>query len=412
MKNSNTPPRILLLTQWFDPEPTFKGVLFAQTLVDRGFEVEVITGFPNYPGGAVYPGYNISPLSVESFNGVRVSRVPLYPSHDKNKIGRVINYISFAASSLFYGLFVAKKADVLYVYHPPLTVGIAAIFIRLFRRIPVVLDIQDLWPDTLRATGMITNGLVLRIVSKVCSLVYSFVDDIVVLSPGFKRELVARGVAPRKLHVIYNWADEKKLSKRDAEIENYRFGLEGFIVLFAGNIGQAQDLKVILEAAKLLQSRQPEVQFVLMGGGLQVEELKLAAQSFALSNVHFRPAVSSSVVSGFLRSADALLIHLKADPLFEITIPGKTQAYMAVGKPILMGVKGDAASLVKEARCGKCFQPSNAESLAAAVEELTAMPKEELWRLGSNARSFYEERLSLVRGVEQFSKVFSKNIKS
>ena len=164
--------RILIMTQWFDPEPTFKGLLFARELVARGFEVEVITGFPNYPGGVLYEGYRLKLIQKEMIDGVLITRVPLFPSHDKNRLGRIANYISFAFSSLMYGLFLAKRPDVIYVYHPPLTVSISALIIKLFRRIPVVLDIQDMWPDTLKATGMITNSRLLGFVSKVCNLIY------------------------------------------------------------------------------------------------------------------------------------------------------------------------------------------------------------------------------------------------
>ena len=162
------PRRILLITQWFDPEPTFKGILFAKELVSRGFEVEVITGFPNYPGGTLYDGYRVKFIQKEVIDGVFVTRVPLFPSHDKSKLGRVFNYLSFAFSSFLYGLFFSKRADVIYAYHPPLTVGISALIIKLFRRVPVVLDIQDMWPDTLRTTGMISNSRLLDFVSKAC----------------------------------------------------------------------------------------------------------------------------------------------------------------------------------------------------------------------------------------------------
>ena len=136
--------RILLITQWFDPEPTFKGLLFARELVSRGFDVEVITGFPNYPGGSLYDGYRLKLVQKETIDGVLVTRVPLFPSHDESKFRRIINYLSFAFSSLFYGLIFAKRPDVIYAYNPPLTVGISASIIKLFRRVPIVLDIQDM----------------------------------------------------------------------------------------------------------------------------------------------------------------------------------------------------------------------------------------------------------------------------
>src|SRR5690606_2008039 len=200
--------RILLITQWFDPEPTFKGMVFARELVKQGFKVEVLTGFPNYPGGKIYPGYKIKLFQKESIDGVTITRVPLYPSHDKGALGRALNYMSFALTSMLYGLFFAKRPSVIYAYHPPLTVGISAAIIRFFRRAPMVYDIQDMWPDTLRATGMLSNERVLRGISRACDWVYKKADQLVVLSPGFKRLLIERGVPESKIEVIYNWCAE------------------------------------------------------------------------------------------------------------------------------------------------------------------------------------------------------------
>lgn len=180
--------RVLLLTQWFDPEPTFKGLVFARELVRLGFDVEVVTGFPNYPGGKVYAGYKIKLIQRECIDGVQITRLPLYPNHDQSAIKRVINYASFAASALFYGVFIAKRADVMYAYHPPLTVGVAASLIRWLRGTPLVYDIQDMWPDTLRATGMLNNPRALRLVGRVCDWVYRRVDQLVVLSPDLVKQ--------------------------------------------------------------------------------------------------------------------------------------------------------------------------------------------------------------------------------
>ena len=325
--------RVLLLTQWFDPEPTFKGMVFARELVRQGFEVEVLTGFPNYPGGKVYPGYRIKLLQREVIDGVQVTRVPLYPNHDQSAIKRVLNYVSFAASSLVYGLLMARRADVIYAYHPPLTIGITASLIRLFRRIPVVYDIQDMWPDTLRATGMLNNAHALNVVEAVCQWVYRRVDHIVVLSPGFKRLLMQRGVPETKINVIYNWADEVALAAPQGQLPANFPSAEQFRIVFAGNMGKAQALDAVLDAAALLQARGSRVCFVMLGGGVEVNRLKQRTVDLKLHNVLFLPPVPMTEVGTLLHAADALLVHLRKDPLFEITIPSKTQAYMTVGKP-------------------------------------------------------------------------------
>ncbi|WP_423192327.1 glycosyltransferase family 4 protein [Cupriavidus sp. H18C2] len=400
-------PRVLLLTQWFDPEPTFKGLVFARELVRQGFEVDVLTGFPNYPGGRLYPGYRMRWRQRELIDGVRVTRVPLYPSHDNSAIQRVLNYVSFAAAALLHGLS-ARPCDVVYAYHPPLTVGIAASILRLVRRTPVVYDIQDMWPDTLRATGMIGNPRVLDIVGKVCAWVYRRVDHIVVLSPGFKQLLVERGVPASKIDIICNWADEASLAQPSGVLPQGFPGPERFRIVYAGNMGRAQALDVVLDAAALLKTRGAPVSFVLVGGGLDAERLSKLAIERGLDNVTFLPPVPMREVGTLLNAADALLVHLRRDPLFRITIPSKTQAYMTQGKPLLMAVDGDAADLVQAADCGVVAESEDAASLADAAERLAAMPPAERDAMGSRAQAYYRQHLSLEVGTSRFGDIFRK----
>ena len=398
--------RVLLLTQWFDPEPTFKGLVFARALVKQGFEVEVVTGFPNYPGGKIYPGFKLKLFQREFIDGVKITRLPLYPSHGQSGIGRVFNYVSFAAASLFYGVFFAKRPDVIYAYHPPLTVGIAASIIRFFRRVPVLYDIQDMWPDTLKATGMFSNDKLLGVVSKVCDWVYRHVDKLVVLSPGFKKVLIERGVPEDKIEVIYNWCAEEQITA-SAETPISFSDNARFRILFAGNMGKAQALDAVLDAAYTLQSRSRPVEFIFLGGGIEVDALKRIAIEKSLTNVTFLPAVPMAEVGGYLKAADALLVHLKKDPLFKITIPSKTQAYMAVGRPLLMAVDGDAAELVKQSGCGVVVESENVDSLVSGVELLLNSSAEELALMSQQGHDFYRKHLSLDQGVLKFSKAFN-----
>ncbi len=400
--------RVLLLTQWFDPEPTFKGLVFGRELVRQGFDVEVVTGFPNYPGGKVYAGYKIKLIQREYIDGVQITRLPLYPNHDQSAIKRVLNYSSFAASVLVYGLFMAKRADVMYAYHPPLTVGVAASLIRWVRGIPLVYDIQDMWPDTLRATGMLNNPQALALVGRVCDWVYKRVDQLVVLSPGFKRLLVQRGVPEGKIDVIYNWADESALISPVGTVPAAFPAADRFRVVFAGNMGKAQALDAVLDAAAILQARGSWASFVMLGGGVEVNRLKTRALEMKLSNVVFLPPVPMFEVGTVLAAADVLLVHLRKDPLFEITIPSKTQAYMAVGKPLLIAVNGDAADFVRQAKCGLTAESENPQSLADAVDALAAMPPDELKSMGARASFFYQEALGLQVGVAKFAAVFKR----
>lgn len=400
--------KILLLTQWFDPEPTFKGLAFAKELKRQGHEVQVLTGFPNYPSGKIYDGYKLKFYQREEIEGISILRVALYPNHDSSALRRILNYISFAFMAMIFGIFATKKADVIYAYHPPLTVGIAAIFIKLFRRTPIVYDIQDMWPDTLKATGMLNNKKILNFIGSVCKLVYRFVDHIVVLCPGFKQLLIERDVPKEKISVIYNWCDVQGLTQaKPAKLEYQQLMQNKFNIVFAGNMGKAQALDTILEVAKQLKNIQ-DIQFVFVGGGTETERLKQRSIIENISNAVFIPQMPMAEVGGVLKLSDLLLVHLKKDPLFEITVPSKTQAYMAMGKPVLMAVAGDAAELVQKAECGGVAISEDVASLEHAILKIYYLPIRERLQMGINAQNFYKQELSLESGVKQFVSIFEK----
>lgn len=399
--------KILLLTQWFDPEPTFKGLAFAKQLKKQGHDVQVITGFPNYPGGKIYEGYKLKIYQKEQIDGISILRVPLYPSHNSSAIGRIFNYISFAFMAIIFGIFFTKKSDVMYAYHPPLTVGLAAIIIKFFRRIPVVYDIQDMWPDTLKSTGMISNEKVLNIVEQVCKIVYKYVNHIVVLSPGFKNLLIKRGVPENKISVIYNWCDENNLDSNLPIDAKFKELLKGkFNIIFAGNMGKAQGLTSLIQVAKNISKINSNIQFVMIGRGTEVELLIKMVENEGLNNVQFIPQQPMNKIGSFLKEADVLLIHLKKDPLFEITIPSKTQAYMSIGKAIIMGVEGDAADLIESSKCGVVVEPENISEIENAVMNIYSLSEQEKNKLAQNAKEFYFNHLSLKAGVSEFIKVF------
>jgi colanic acid biosynthesis glycosyl transferase WcaI len=404
--------KVLLFTQWFEPEPTFKGLTFAKALRDAGLEVEVLTGFPNYPIGRLYPGYRLRFIQHEEIDGIKVTRVPLYPSHDKSVLHRIANYLSFAISSFIYSVFFVRRVDVIYAYHPPLSVGVVAVALRFLRGWRVVLDVQDLWPDTLRATGMINNEKVLSVIGSIANFVYRWSDIVVVLSKGFQRKLINQGVPQAKVEVIYNWADEKKLRNCEDVISFANSTTKSFNILFAGNIGSAQSLDVVVGAAVLLKERKSCVRFILLGAGLEVDSLRNQVKERSLDNIEFLLPVAMDYVGGYLKSADALLVHLRRDQLFEITIPSKTQAYMAVGKPILMAVQGEASDIVRLAGCGLVAVPQDPVSLANSADNLSKMPKKELYEMGCLGLQFYERELSLQVGVFKFKEVFQRAIQN
>ncbi len=399
--------RILILSQFFAPEPDFKGLPFARELVRRGHEVEVLTGFPNYPGGKLYPGYRVWPWRREIIDGIAVNRVPLYPSHDRSAVRRAANYLSFAASASLLGPWLAKKPDVVYAYHPPATVGLPAMVLRALRGCPVVYDVQDLWPDTVASSRMMSNQWLVSALGRWCRLVYRRMDRIVVLSPGLRETLIGRGVAAEKIDVIYNWADEAGLrgaacsadgchahacrghvamaqhashahDKRGHGTLTCQVGIGAqlagrFNVVFAGTMGLVQTLDTALEAARVCAATVPDARFVFVGGGVDKARLEQRAKEMRLPNALFLPRQPMEAVGAILSLADAALVHLKDDPLFRITIPSKTQAYLALGRPVLMAVAGDAAELIARSGGGVTCPPENPAALAAAVERLWTM---------------------------------------
>ena len=404
--------RILLLTQWFEPEPTFKGRIFARALVQRGHQVEVLTGFPNYPAGRLYDGFKLRVCQVEHRDGARIVRVPLYPSHDGSAFRRTLNYVSFATSAALIGPFTVSHPDVIYAYHPPITVGLSGAVLGRFFDCPVVLDVQDLWPESVEASGMMPTSLV-RPLDFLCQWVYRDAARVVALSPGMKDRLVRSGLRADHVSHIYNWCDETALrGGRGGELLSPVRRASQFLVVYAGAMGTVQGLGSVLDAAEILLHRSPGVHIVFVGSGVDAGRLRRESTTRGLSNTTFLPQQPISATGELLRSADALLVHLRDLPLFSVTIPSKTQAYMSIGGPIVMAVRGDAADLVARAACGVTCQPEDPASIASGIESLAALSASERNAMGERGRAFYKAELSLECGVSAFEAVFSDAIRA
>jgi glycosyltransferase involved in cell wall biosynthesis len=394
--------KILLLSQWFDPESCFKGLAFAREIRRQGHEVMVLTGFPNYPGGKIYPGYRVRLWQRETMDGIAVLRVPLYPSHDRSALRRILNYLSFSLAAAI-GIFALPKPDVVYVYSPPPTTALAAVMLRAVKRVPFVLDIQDMWPDTLTATGMVRHAGLLSTVGWWMRFIYRRAARIAVLSPGFKRLLADRGVAADRVAVIPNWTHEDVSS--DASPPESR---RHFNIVYAGNIGAAQGLETVLAAAEVLRDAAPQVRFLIAGDGVDADALRADAVVRQLDNVSFLGRLPATEMPALFARASALLVHLRDEPIFTTTIPSKTQAYLRAGKPILIGMRGDAAALVEEAGAGIAFEPGNDAALTAAILQLAALPRQERAAMGKAGSEYYRRHLSLEAGTKRFISLFEE----
>ena len=387
MTHSGKSFRTLIVSQWYPPEPLRHLSELAGALQSRGHDVDVLTGFPHYPGNHAYPGYARRPWMRERLDGASIVRVPETFNHQPRLIPRLAKYGSFAASAAALGPWLLPRPNVIYVYATPMTAAIPADFLGRLWNVPMVLHVQDLWPESLEATGAVRSAKALSLVSHGARYLYDRAAAVIVISKGFRTRLLDAGVPERKLHLISNWIDTDAaapVAPDPALAETH--GLSGrFNIMFAGVIGRAQGLDTVIEAARILRD-DAELQFVFIGSGIDTARLKALVEEHRLANVRFIDRQPESRMPAFFAHADALLVHLRRDPVFRLTIPHKVYAYMASGRPVLAAVNDDTADLVLAAGAGVACDPESPQSLVRAVKELRAMSREDRNRLGDNAR--------------------------
>jgi putative colanic acid biosynthesis glycosyltransferase WcaI len=399
--------RVLLVTNIFQPEPNhLKGLSFVQELRRRGHEVHVLTGFPNYPGGKVYPGYRIRWTMEESLDGVPITRVAMYPSHDRSGLRRAASYASLGLSQALHCLVPRRRFDLCLVGMGPITLMWPALTLRGLHGTKIVADVQDLWPESVTDSGMLRWKSAARMVETLSRRAYGAADAILVLSPGYKRALVGRGIAPERIHVVYNWCEERaaEVGMDDGPPSVLDEGT--FNVVYAGNLGRLQGVGTILDAAARLASTQPNVRFVLVGDGVEAESLRQRVEKERLFNVRMVGRMPVRDANAVLQRADLLLAHLDRRPLTRIGIPQKLQAYLAAGRPVLLAGEGDAADLLDRSGGGTTCAPNDPVSMAAAIERFALMSPDVRDRFGRCGREFYRREMSFQHGVDDIEGIF------
>ncbi len=387
-----------MLTQFFYPEPArIKGLPVAKGLMEADCQVQVVTAVPNYPHGRVYNGYKMKIWQREFIDGVEVIRLPLWPSHDKSGTRRIISYLTFMFSCLLIAPFLIKRPSTIYIYNLVPLAFVARVY-RLFFGCKTVLDIQDLWPESVIVSKMLSSSSLRSLLTWWCDTEYRKADHLIALSPGMAKRLTTRKIDSSRISLIYNWnyvpASDAIPPPNFEDLLNWRG--DRVLLAYAGNMGTAQSLDVILKAAKAAESEGINVCFLLVGAGTEFERLK--ALSSNQPNVMLIPKLSREDVNYLYRYCDGLIVHLKQDPLFDITIPSKIQSYMYAARPIILGLNGDAADLINAADCGFTFCPGDAEDLLVAVKKLASLSKAERDSLGLNGRKFYDEYLAFEVG--------------
>ncbi|MBS0366259.1 MAG: glycosyltransferase family 4 protein [Proteobacteria bacterium] len=382
--------RLLVVTQYFWPEDFRVNNLVAE-LVRRGHEVTVLTGLPNYPSGAVYPEYRQEPGRFGHYAGATIVRVPLLP-RGKGRVSLVLNYLSFAASAAVLGPWKLRrrKFDAIFVYEPsPATVGLPAVVLRGIKKAPVAFWVLDLWPETLQAIGVLRSRALIRMVGRLVSFIYNRCDLILAQSRSFIPQIAVHcAQSGRCTRYFPSWAEsvfDCTSRRSEAPAPEVPVKQAAFNIMFAGNIGEAQDFPAVLTAAQLLKTHS-QIRWLLVGDGRMacwvsdeirrrgLEDCVLMLGRHALERM---PA--------FYQHADALLVSLKDEPIFAMTIPGKLQSYLAAGIPVVAMLNGEGAELVERSGSGVRCRAGDARGLAEAVLELAAASPERRAEMGRNA---------------------------
>ncbi|MGD0920766.1 MAG: glycosyltransferase family 4 protein [Terriglobia bacterium] len=368
--------RVLIFSQHFPPETMATGRRardLAESLTSRGHEVTVITGRPNHPSSLDLPFCQHAAQDEYTAQGYRILRVPVFRSLDSGTLKRFLTYSTFMLSAAWCGIWQRKPDVVLAV--SPLPTGLAALPAHAWHRAPLVFDLQDIWPDSALAVGLLHGSCLMGLLRCLEQFFYRRCAKVVVITEGFERYLLNLGLPRNRVAVVCNGVQwQSFVGVKPREELRKSVGLAGkFVVGYVGNIGLAQGLETLLGAAE--QLRDEPVAFLLVGEGTDKRRLLDLARARALANVRFLAGVPGDQVFPILATCDALLVILRKDPLFEITIPSKLYEYMAAGKPILCSVGGEAAELVSELGCGLPVAPSDSAALAESVRRLQANPQ-------------------------------------
>lgn len=383
--------KILLISPHFLPED-FKCNDVAFELAKRGNEVTVLSDIPNYPAGKYFKGYGVFKKRTETINGVKVHRVIVIPRGNGRALRLALNYFSFAffASLKAIELALFKKYDAILVHETsPITVGIPAVIVKKIQRIPLYFWVLDLWPESLSAAGGIKNKYILDFFAGIAKWIYRNSQKILISSLGFKQSIIEKGDFENKIVYFPNWADKALLEKKKYILP--KLPEDGFIVMFAGNMGEAQDFDHILKAALLLKDNH-HIHFVFVGDGRKRSWVEENIKDNQLhKTVHWVGRHPLDAMPTFFDKADVMIVTLKDIPIFNLTAPAKIQAYMSAGKPILAMMNGEGPRIIKDAACGFSVNASDASHFAKLIEETSKISRTELQQIGENGRIYCQK---------------------
>jgi colanic acid biosynthesis glycosyl transferase WcaI len=401
--------KIAYISQYFPPEmgaPAARAVELSRHWAAAGHEVTVLTGFPNHPTGVVPMEYRSKLRQLvlrEEVDGVQVVRTWLLPFPNRKAYERMLNYSSFCLSSAITGLSISRP-DVVIASSPQLLVALSGWWIARRKRVPFVFEVRDLWPESLAAVGMgNSNSLLYRILKRIAGFLYAHCDHIVVVTPAFEDYLVKHWGVPRaKISVVENGVETRLFApESDPGLRN-ELGAEGkFIVSYIGTMGMAHGLETILEAAEQLRSTNPEVAFLMVGEGAEKERIVATARERGLVNLKFVDQQVREKIPAYIGASDACLVLLKKSDVFKTVIPTKMLEFMSCARPVILGVEGQARTIMEEAEAGMSIEPENSGALVETIRYMAAN-REVAARLGRNGREYIVAKFSRRHTAEKY----------
>ena len=379
----------------------------AESLVAKGHSVNVLTGKPNYPQGKFYSGYGLFSRRKEVHNGINIRRLPLIPRGNASRFRLLVNYISFVATSCFYMLFHHKKYDAILVFATsPITVAFPAILHRWFHKTNVLLWVLDLWPESVSAAGKIRSKWVHKILTKMVKFIYNRVDKILISSRSFRSSIEEKGIPTDKIFYAPNWAEELY---ENPQIDRQKYASlmpAGFKVMFTGNIGEAQDCEALFATAKRLGEIESNVQLIMVGDGRKKVWFEEEVKKAHLKNVHFLGRFPAEEMPNLITHADALLVSLKDEPIFALTVPTRVQTALASAKPIAAMLNGEGAHIVNEAGAGLTCNAGDSLAFAQILQKMSQYPQEKIDEMGKRGRQYYDQNFSRLNIISDIEKLF------
>jgi colanic acid biosynthesis glycosyl transferase WcaI len=403
--------RIIVVSQYFWPE-NFRVNDLVMEWVIRGHQVTVLTGIPNYPVGKIFDAYRDQPSAFMTYKGADLVRAPMLP-RGTGGWRLILNYLSFVLGAGTFGLWRlrGKTADVIFVFEPsPVTVGLPAVWLGKIKNAPVVFWALDLWPETLTAVGVVRSGWILRCVEFLVRYIYNRCTLVLGQSRGFISSIARYCDDKAKVRYFPSWAENVFMDDSVKPAPEVLDWVDGFTVLFAGNIGEAQDMPAVLDAAELLKDN-ASFRWIIVGDGRKSDWLHYEVNRRGLSKQVLLPGrFPVERMPSFFAHADALLVSLKRDPVFSMTIPGKVQSYMMAGIPLLGMLDGEGANVILDANAGLTCEAGDGSSLAKAVLVLASLPTAERNQLGLNGRDYAQREFSRTQLIDRLDAFLSEAI--